>query len=167
MEKMLSDHYLAHHGILGQKWGVRRYQNKDGTLTAAGKKRYGDTDNVSIWKRRKLFRTKSKSKPVEKQETPEKKKRVSEMTNEELNAAIERMRLEKTYNEYVSAMSPKKKRAGKEFVKDILKASGKKVGIELATYAMGKTINTALGTDVINLKKSKKKDKDKDEDEDE
>ena len=32
--------YLAHHGILGMKWGIRRYQNKDGTLTEAGKKRY-------------------------------------------------------------------------------------------------------------------------------
>ena len=31
--------YLAHHGILGMKWGVRRYQNSDGTLTEAGKKR--------------------------------------------------------------------------------------------------------------------------------
>ena len=30
--------YLIHHGILGQKWGVRRYQNKDGSLTSAGKK---------------------------------------------------------------------------------------------------------------------------------
>ena len=31
---------LYHHGIKGQKWGVRRYQNKDGTLTSSGKKRY-------------------------------------------------------------------------------------------------------------------------------
>lgn len=34
--------YLAHHGVKGQKWGVRRFQNKDGSLTAAGKKRYED-----------------------------------------------------------------------------------------------------------------------------
>lgn len=31
--------YLAHHGVKGMKWGVRRYQNKDGSLTPAGKKR--------------------------------------------------------------------------------------------------------------------------------
>ncbi len=33
---------IEHHGIKGQKWGVRRFQNKDGSLTAAGKKRYDD-----------------------------------------------------------------------------------------------------------------------------
>lgn len=36
---------LYHFGIKGQKWGVRRYQNDDGTLTAAGKKRYSDYEN--------------------------------------------------------------------------------------------------------------------------
>lgn len=36
-----SEEYLAHHGIKGQKWGVRRYQNDDRTLTPEGKVRYG------------------------------------------------------------------------------------------------------------------------------
>lgn len=37
---------LQHHGILGQKWGIRRYQNKDGTLTAAGRKKYLNNDGT-------------------------------------------------------------------------------------------------------------------------
>lgn len=35
---------LCHHGILGQKWGVRRYQNPDGSLTSAGRARYLNGD---------------------------------------------------------------------------------------------------------------------------
>lgn len=43
----MDNNSLTHHGILGMKWGRRRYQNKDGSLTAAGKKRYGDKDESS------------------------------------------------------------------------------------------------------------------------
>lgn len=38
-----NDSYLAHHGVKGMKWGVRRYQNDDGSLNSAGKKRYSGT----------------------------------------------------------------------------------------------------------------------------
>ncbi len=36
----MSKAYLIHHGVKGQRWGIRRYQNEDGTLTEAGKARY-------------------------------------------------------------------------------------------------------------------------------
>lgn len=42
-----SDTELYHHGILGQKWGVRRFQNADGTLTDQGKRRYEKFDKES------------------------------------------------------------------------------------------------------------------------
>ena len=46
MKYYIQSNYLIHHGIKGQKWGVRRYQNPDGSLTAAGKKRYFNDDGT-------------------------------------------------------------------------------------------------------------------------
>ena len=42
----MNDEYLQHYGILGQKWGLRRYQNPDGSLTDAGRKRYAKDEAV-------------------------------------------------------------------------------------------------------------------------
>lgn len=53
---LYSGEYLAHHGIKGQKWGIRRYQNPDGTLTAAGRKRYGVDLDISDVSRRNIAR---------------------------------------------------------------------------------------------------------------
>lgn len=51
IRKIESETELEHHGIMGQQWGIRRFQNKDGSLTDAGRKRYGSLkDNLSKWK---------------------------------------------------------------------------------------------------------------------
>lgn len=47
--------YLAHHGVKGQKWGVRRYQNEDGSLTSEGRKRYLKSDGSLTRRGKKEF----------------------------------------------------------------------------------------------------------------
>ena len=66
----MTENELYHHGILGQKWGVRRFQNQDGSYTAAGKERYGIEDG----KRRSL-----KSYALEYKDRRENKNRYSRM----------------------------------------------------------------------------------------
>lgn len=54
--RRLRNDELYHHGIKGQRWGIRRYQNSDGSLTSDGKQRYG-----FIKKNNKKRATKAKS----------------------------------------------------------------------------------------------------------
>ena len=70
---------LYHHGIKGQKWGVRRFQNKDGSLTPAGKKRY-DWPNVE----RKTSESRFKEKKQKNYKIPE-------------NKSLHRLKLEEKY----------------------------------------------------------------------
>lgn len=59
---IIYDQELYHYGVKGMKWGIRRYQNKDGTLTSKGKKRYeksndnsNDEDEIKNNKSRKIL----------------------------------------------------------------------------------------------------------------
>ena len=56
------EYELFHWGIKGQKWGVRRFQNEDGTLTEAGKKRYSEVRSVGDG----IYLAKTKSSPIAK-----------------------------------------------------------------------------------------------------
>lgn len=73
---------LYHYGIIGQKWGVRRYQNKDGTRTPAGKKR----DNQEPAKSEDHMNSRMS-----------KSKAPSGLSNDELRKLNERLQLEETY----------------------------------------------------------------------
>lgn len=95
--------YIAHHGIKGQRWGVRRFQNSDGSLTNAGKARYGDSegsfnggsslvkpssgaDNRSSWK------SSGSS--------------VKNLSDEELKARVNRLNMEKQYKQAMEELDP-------------------------------------------------------------
>lgn len=116
---------LCHSGVKGQRWGFRRYQNKDGSLTPAGRERYRKN-------KAEAFKSSSEDKPSE-----SKKKSVKKMSDEELKKRIERLKLEKDVKDLESKTTSR----GKAFVMDVLEASGKNIATQLTTYAMGTAVN--------------------------
>ena len=93
--------YLEHHGIKGMRWGIRRYQNKDGSLTPAGKRRLIQIES----ERDTLLGVKKKSDSRTDSTPVVKKKTAREMSDKELQDKIERYPLESAYIEFEKKLS--------------------------------------------------------------
>lgn len=146
---------LTHWGIKGMRWGVRRYQNSDGSLTNAGKKRYASEMQYLKDKERTLKKRQAAKDKVDKLNAkraelaewenelngrntvskPLRKKTASEMTNEELWERTNRIQMEANYynaQKNLANANPPKVSAGKKFVSalmnDVVAPAAKNVG---------------------------------------
>lgn len=157
MEYRILNGELYHYNIKGAKWGVRRYQNKDGTLTELGKKRYAkETAGMKESKKKNhvadpdkwvsedignvrgvVDATGNLTKDLQKlnDKIGSKKKApdvdLSNMSDKEMRDAINRKLLEKQYKDVVV---PQKVSRGKECVDEVLSYTG--IGLGIAASAL-------------------------------
>lgn len=122
---------LTHWGIKGMKWGVRRYQNKDGSLTAAGKKRLARIDKKAErggWSEDAISAAKTKTKSVK------------QMSNAELRKLNERIRLEQEYKN----LNKQRTSAGQKAVNEILVGAAKDTAKSYVSKYMKQGIDIAV-----------------------
>lgn len=131
----MSSNELTHHGIKGMRWGVRRYQNKDGSLTKAGRKKMAKLDkeySKLIGQNRNTDKKSLNTKSL-----PIKKKKLSDMTDDEIRARINRINLERDYLDLINNQDCINKQSeGKGFIKTVRSDVIKPVAIDLGRQAL-------------------------------
>lgn len=171
----MDDTTLQHYGVLGMKWGTRRYQNKDGTLTPKGTARYerDKRENASKkkdnridvsspdpkrWAKEDMERSKKVidtssdlvklAKNVEQEtRTTVKKKRLdlSSMTDKEMREQINRELLEQQYDKLFNKESPETISRGRRALADTLEIAGDVLAVGSSSLAIALAIKELKG----------------------
>lgn len=158
---------LYHHGVKGMKWGVRRYQNSSGGLTALGRARYGAKKVGGAIKSAvgKAYAKRKAKKAAEKEiKRREKLMRTSnkKLTDAELQEKINRLDMEKRYNDLLKQSGRSHVTKGQQIVEEIFTNASKNIGTQTVAYVMGKGVNKMASKlfgevgDIVNPKKGQK-----------
>lgn len=145
---------LEHYGVLGMRWGIRKPGTRGGTPPSNRSK--GSSKKSSTDSSKGEVSTKPAKKPKEpKKSRKPKKSSVTKMSDVELRAKIDRIRLEQQYTQLMAA-PPKKKSRGRQTVEDILWNTTKNVG---QAYLQHLTVQQVQKFDPTFKPSNKKKDK--------
>lgn len=167
---------IQHSGIKNMHWGIRRFQNKDGSLTPAGKLRYQtksikkaadmeiETLKRQASERRKIEKAQAKAdariakakKKYGPKETPPKPKSISEMSDQEIRDKIARIDLENSLKSRLPAAPTSKESAGKEFTARMMKNMIEPAVTNAGKELLEKTLKVK-GTEILGLKEPPKK----------
>lgn len=156
---------LRHHGIKGMRWGIRRYQNKDGSLTEAGKKRkqqvYDDVNSFAESRRKynqamrddyesavnagkKGIEAGNEALKVYDRFANRRKKSVdlSNVSDKELQQRINRLNMEQQYHRLTASNETSK---GRQFAEDVLSVGGSALAIGSSALTIALTVKQLRG----------------------